>query len=162
MSGQTGVEKYESMEQKDFLQMSKEQWTDFLRALRGLSRVEDVEEFLRFHGLYAFLNFEDFCDVLRRAHGRCDLHDLVRALVSNAGFDIVISVELPWPGEGGRIDVLPYKEEARVIKILNKCPEYIDLIFDLMRTYGPAILIEANDGNTVSVFVIAKPRADEQ
>jgi len=154
MSRQTGVEKYESMKQKDFLQMSKEQWTDFLRALRSLGGVETMEEFLRLHGLYAFLDFKEFCDAVR-SRGRCELHDMIRILVHSAGFDIAISVELP-------CNVLPYEEEARVIKILNKCPEYIDLIFDLMRTYGPAILIEANDGNTVSVFVIAKPRADEQ
>ena len=156
------IEKYENMEQKDFLRMGADEWKRFLEALRGLSRVEDVEAFLRFHGLYAFLDFEEFCDVLRSAHGRCDLHEIVRTLVHSAGFDIVVSVELPWPGEGGRIDVLPYEEEARVIKILNKCPEYVDLIFELMKRYGPAILIEADDGNTVSVFVIAKPRADEQ
>jgi hypothetical protein len=143
------------MEQEDFLKMSEEEWRGFVNALRELSE-EELETFLRFHGLYAFIDAEELWDAVK-SYTCARLWELISALVRSAGFDVVAALEWPCPMGAGRIEAFPREEEWKLLRILEHSPTHAELILNLMEAYGPCVIFYADDGNTTSTIVVAKP-----
>jgi hypothetical protein len=149
-------EKFGEMGQKEFLSLAEEEWRAFLDAL-AREREDDGLCFLRFHGLYAEIDLEEYCDLAREAAGRCDLLRATVALAELAGLEVVAALEYPLPGCEGEIRTYPDGEARKLLDAYWESGTYYALLLRLLAEYGPCVVLDSSDMNNGECFVAARP-----
>jgi hypothetical protein len=150
------LEKYENLDQRDFLSMSKEEWKKFVDELRGVvlepkPDLTRVETFLAERGLYVWLDLTDLRTALEDWRG-WRLYEVAVSIAETLGMNVVAAIQPPTFGMAGHGYAFPEERERELFELLEKNETFEELALSLMEQYGPCILVETDDHIDVALL----------
>jgi hypothetical protein len=143
------LEKYENLEQHDFLSMSRKEWEEFIDYVaRVVLRLPvdwtRIEVFLAERGLYIFLDLAYFRYATPSLSKK--LYEIAIDFAEKvANMEVIAAVQPPSFGQSGYGYVYPEEKEQELTKLIERSETFEELALRLMRRYGPCILIDADD-----------------